>query len=64
MNERSASVVTATADGPSADRVRELLGLFGAPDVCAAEVLCDRHPADAVVQGLGKDLTATDPTHG
>ncbi|MFI6436384.1 AMP-binding protein [Streptomyces sp. NPDC050759] len=65
MNERSTSVVTATAGGPPEDRVRELLGLFGAPDACAAELLCDRHPADAVAFTVVEaDLSATDLTYG
>lgn len=64
MNERSASVVTAGVDGPPAGRVRELLGLFGAPDACAAELLCDRHPADAVAfTVVEEDLTATELTY-
>ncbi|KUO18121.1 hypothetical protein [Streptomyces dysideae] len=57
MNERSASVVTATAGGQPEDRVRELLGLFGAPDASPAELLCDRHPADAIAFTVGRDRT-------
>ncbi|WBO69010.1 AMP-binding protein [Streptomyces camelliae] len=65
MNEGSSSVVTATADGPPTDRVRELLDLFGVPDACAAGLLCDRHPADSVAfTVVEKDLTATDLTYG
>ncbi|WP_406222134.1 AMP-binding protein [Streptomyces canus] len=65
MNDRSAWVATATAGGPSESRVRELLGLFGAPDACAAELLCDRHPADVVAfTVVDADLSATDLTYG
>ncbi|MEH0468648.1 AMP-binding protein [Streptomyces sp. B21-097] len=65
MNEGPDPVVTATAGGAPEDRVRELLGLFGAPDACAAELLCDRHPADSVAfTVVEKDLTATDLTYG
>lgn len=65
MNDRTASVATATADGPPEGRVLELLGLFGAPDACAAELLCDRHPAEAVAFTVVEaDLSATDLTYG
>ncbi|MEU1982419.1 AMP-binding protein [Nocardia sp. NPDC019395] len=46
-------------------RVRELLDSYDRPDVCAAELLCDRHPAESVaftvVEG---DLSAVDLTYG
>ncbi|MGQ4360870.1 AMP-binding protein [Streptomyces sp. SAS_272] len=65
MNEGPDPVVTATAGGSPEDRVRELLGLVGAPDACAAELLCDRHPADSVAfTVVEKDLTSTDLTYG
>ena len=47
------------------DRVRLLLAVAGAPDVVAAELLCDRHPADAVAFTVVEpDLSATDLTYG
>ncbi|MFD4366558.1 AMP-binding protein [Rhodococcus sp. NPDC058521] len=51
---------------PDADtRVRELLGEYDTPEACTADLLCDRHPADAVaftvVEG---DLSYVDLTYG
>ncbi|MEU1164177.1 AMP-binding protein [Streptomyces sp. NPDC005921] len=44
-------------------RVRELLSRFGSPEACAAELLCDGHPADAVAFTVVEaDLTARDLT--
>ncbi len=49
----------------SAQRVRELLGRYDTADACAAELLCDRHPADAVAFTVVEaDLTSHDLTYG
>src|SRR5664280_49101 len=46
------------------DRVRELLDTYAGPDACAADLLCDRHPADAVAfTFIEPDLTAHDLTY-
>lgn len=46
-------------------RVRELLAQYDTPDACAAELLCDRHPADAVAfTVVESDLSSTDLTFG
>jgi len=46
-------------------RVRELLALYDTPQACAAELLCDRHPADAVAfTVVESDLSSTDLTYG
>ncbi|WP_433490548.1 AMP-binding protein [Nocardia grenadensis] len=46
-------------------RVRELLDAYDGPDACAAELLCDRHPADAVAfTVIDSDLSAIDLTYG
>ncbi|QCQ90666.1 AMP-binding protein [Rhodococcus sp. SGAir0479] len=46
-------------------RVRELLAQYETPDACAAELLCDRHPADAVAfTVVESDLSSTDLTFG
>ncbi|MFC9895097.1 AMP-binding protein [Nocardia sp. NPDC127579] len=48
-----------------AARVRRLLEEYGSPQACAADLLCDRHPADAVAFTVVEtDLTATDLTYG
>ncbi|WAL74663.1 AMP-binding protein [Kitasatospora sp. YST-16] len=55
------TAVPATA----AERVRELLSRFDSPGACAAELLCDRHPADAVAFTVVEaDLSARDLTYG
>jgi acetyl-CoA synthetase len=47
------------------DRVEQLLAVYAAPDASAAELLCDRHPADAVAFTVVEaDLSATDLTYG
>lgn len=47
------------------NRVEELLALYGSPEACAAELLCDRHPEDAVAfTVVGADLSAEDLTYG
>jgi acetyl-CoA synthetase len=47
------------------ERVSGLLAEYGAPDANAAELLCDRHPADAVAFTVVEaDLSATDLTYG
>ena len=47
------------------DRVSELIARFSGPDACAAELLCDVHPADAVAFTIVEaDLTARDITYG
>lgn len=49
----------------SATRVRELLARYDTADACAARLLCDDHPADAVAfTVIDGDLTATDLTYG
>ncbi|MEV4128677.1 AMP-binding protein [Nocardia sp. NPDC049707] len=46
-------------------RVRELLENYDGPDVSAADLLCDRHPADRVAFTIvDPDLTSTDLTYG
>ncbi|MET8799785.1 AMP-binding protein [Nocardia sp. NPDC004568] len=46
-------------------RVRELLDAYDGLDACAAELLCDRHPADAVAfTVIDGDLSAIDLTYG
>ncbi|WP_433732968.1 AMP-binding protein [Nocardia sp. CA-129566] len=46
-------------------RVRELLETYGGPDASAADLLCDRHPADQVAfTVVDSDLTSTDLTYG
>ena len=47
------------------DRVAELLARFDSPDACAAELLCDAHPADAVAFTVVEaDLSSRDLTYG
>ncbi|QMU74213.1 AMP-binding protein [Streptacidiphilus sp. P02-A3a] len=47
------------------DRVRELLAVHGAADACAAELLCDRHPADQVAfTVVDADLSARHLSYG
>jgi acetyl-CoA synthetase len=47
------------------DRVVDLLGIFGHPGACAAELLCDRHPAAAVAFTVVEpDLTVREVTFG
>ncbi|NME79852.1 AMP-binding protein [Rhodococcus sp. 105337] len=49
----------------TATRVRELLDRYDTPDACAAQLLCDDHPADAVAfTVIEPDLTSTDLTYG
>ncbi|WP_405165946.1 AMP-binding protein [Nocardia sp. NBC_01499] len=46
-------------------RVRELLDMYDRPEASAAELLCDRHPADAVAFTIvERDLSAIDLTYG
>lgn len=46
-------------------RVRELLETYDGPDASAADLLCDRHPADRVAFTIvDPDLTSTDLTYG
>ncbi|MET8873975.1 AMP-binding protein [Nocardia sp. NPDC004604] len=46
-------------------RVRQLLETYDGPDASAADLLCDRHPADRVAFTIvDPDLTATDLTYG
>ncbi|MEV0712481.1 AMP-binding protein [Nocardia aurea] len=46
-------------------RVRDLLDTYDGPHVCAARLLCDRHPSDAVAfTVIEADLSATDLTYG
>jgi acetyl-CoA synthetase len=54
----------AAGDTP-ADRVRDLLALYGDPEASVARLLCDQHPADAVAFTVVEpDLTATLLTYG
>lgn len=47
------------------DRVRELLDTFSSPGACAAELLCDRHPAgDIAFTVIEPDLSHNDITYG
>ncbi|EME52282.1 putative acetate--CoA ligase [Rhodococcus ruber BKS 20-38] len=56
---------TARAHSGQEARVRELLDRYDTVDACAAELLCDGHPADAVAFTVVEaDLTATDLTFG
>ncbi len=49
----------------TARRVEDLLSLFDRPQACAAELLCDRHPADAVAFTVVEpDLSWRDWTFG
>ncbi|MGW0174972.1 AMP-binding protein [Rhodococcus sp. NPDC003322] len=61
MVDNSAATSRADADA----RVRELLGQYDTADACAAELLCDRHPAEdiafTVIEG---DLSSRDLTYG
>ncbi|MFI6045575.1 AMP-binding protein [Nocardia sp. NPDC051321] len=46
-------------------RVRELLDMYDRPDASAAELLCDRHPADGVAFTIvERDLSSIDLTYG
>ncbi|MEV4235068.1 AMP-binding protein [Nocardia sp. NPDC050408] len=46
-------------------RVRELLQTYDGPDASAADLLCDRHPADRIAFTIvDPDLTSTDLTYG
>ncbi|HEV7168764.1 MAG TPA: AMP-binding protein [Micrococcaceae bacterium] len=46
-------------------RVQELLDVYGASDACAAELLCDRHPAEAVAFTIIRpDLSHKDLSYG
>nr|WP_179725143.1 AMP-binding protein [Saccharopolyspora hordei] len=54
-----------TPTAPGAARVAELLARFDDPDACAADLLCDRHPADAVAFTVVEpDLSSQDITYG
>lgn len=49
----------------TAARVRELLDRYDTADACAAELLCDGHPADAVAfTVIEADLSSRDLTYG
>lgn len=48
-----------------AERVQDLLKIYGAADACAAELLCDMHdPQARAYRVLGSDLTPYDLTYG
>ncbi|MFF9778598.1 AMP-binding protein [Streptomyces sp. NPDC013978] len=50
---------------PATGRVRELLARFGSAEACAAKLLCDGHPAEAVAFTVVEaDLSARDLTFG
>jgi len=45
--------------------IAELLDVYGAPDACAIELLCTRHPANAIAFTLVEpDLSSRDLTYG
>lgn len=47
------------------ERVRELLERYDTPEACAAELLCDRHPAaDVAFTVIEGDLSSRDLTYG
>ncbi|WP_228002848.1 AMP-binding protein [Nocardia australiensis] len=47
------------------ERVRDLLERYDGPDVCAAQLLCDGHPADRVAFTIiDPDLSSIDLTYG
>ncbi|GAA2724898.1 AMP-binding protein [Actinocorallia aurantiaca] len=47
------------------NRAEELLALYASPGACAAELLCDRHPAEAVAfTVVHEDLSSEDLTYG
>ncbi|WUR84390.1 AMP-binding protein [Streptomyces phaeochromogenes] len=67
MSSIGQSVGEQGVDVPAAasERARELLAQFGSPEACAAELLCDRHPADAVAFTVVEaDLSSRDLTFG
>uniref|UniRef100_UPI0024538CB8 AMP-binding protein n=1 Tax=Nocardia brasiliensis TaxID=37326 RepID=UPI0024538CB8 len=46
-------------------RVRELLDMYDRPEASAADVLCDRHPANGIAFTIVEsDLSSTDLTYG
>jgi acetyl-CoA synthetase len=46
-------------------RVQQLLSVYGSEQACAADLLCDRHPADAVAFTIvEEDLSSVDLTFG
>jgi acetyl-CoA synthetase len=46
-------------------RIAELIAVYRAPDACAAELLCDRHPAEAIAYSLiASDLSKRVVTYG
>ncbi|WP_280456220.1 AMP-binding protein, partial [Nocardia brasiliensis] len=46
-------------------RVRELLDMYDRPSASAADVLCDRHPANGIAFTIVEsDLSSTDLTYG
>lgn len=47
-----------------AARVADLTATFSAPDACAAQLLCDRHPADRVAYRIVGEGTPVDLTFG
>ncbi|MFF9778779.1 AMP-binding protein [Streptomyces sp. NPDC013978] len=62
---RSAAEQGVDVRATASERVQELLARFGSPKACAAELLCDRHPADAVAFTVVEaDLSARDLTYG
>lgn len=55
----------AASTTPQSERVADLLAQFDSPEACAAELLCDRHPADAVACTVVEaDLSSRDLTYG
>ena len=53
------------ADASPEQRVQELIGEYSGPGACAADLLCDRHPAEAVAFTVVEpDLSSRDLTYG
>lgn len=54
-----------SAQGRSAQRVEELLAIYGAADACAAALLCDAYHPDAVAyRVIAPDLSVTSISYG
>jgi acetyl-CoA synthetase len=55
----------AQGEAVTESRVAELIALYSAPDACAANLLCDRHPGDAIAYTVfGSDLSEQVITYG
>nr|WP_225729797.1 MULTISPECIES: AMP-binding protein [unclassified Nocardia] len=59
------STAPMTGESELAARVRELIDEYDGPEACAADLLCDRHPADRVAFTIVEpDLSARELTYG